>query len=69
MAILGDQKQGTNIETPLKTMIDAFNKALDDRGDSNNGDIIIEIDGKEVFRAIRKQNNDYKKITGKSALA
>ena len=69
MAILGDQKQGTNIETPLKTMIDAFNKALDDRGGSNNGDIIIEIDGKEVFRAIRKQNNDYKKITGKSALA
>lgn len=69
MAILGDQKQGTNIETPLKTMIEAFNKALDDRGGSNNGDIIIEIDGKEVFRAVRKQNKDYKKITGKSALA
>ena len=69
MAVLGDQKQGTNIETPLKTMIDAFNKALDDRGGTNDGDIIIEIDGKEVFRAVRKQNKDYKKITGKSALA
>nr|DAU37941.1 MAG TPA: minor tail protein [Caudoviricetes sp.] len=69
MAVLGDQKQGTNIETPLKTMIDAFNKALDDRGGSNNGDIIIEIDGKEVFRAIRKQNKEYKNVTGKSAFA
>ena len=31
MAILGDQKSGTNIETPLKTMIEAFNSALDNR--------------------------------------
>lgn len=69
MAVLGDQKQGTNIETPLKTMIDAFNKALDDRGGTNSGDIIIEIDGKEVFRAIRKQNKEYKNVTGKSAFA
>ena len=68
MAILGDQKQGTNIETPLKTMIEAFNAALDARGNSG-GDIIIEIDGKEVFRAIRKQNKEYKNATGKSAFA
>lgn len=31
-AILGDQRSGTNIETPLATMIDAFNAALDRRG-------------------------------------
>ena len=68
MAILGDQKQGTNIETPLKTMIEAFNAALDARGNSG-GDIIIEIDGKEVFRAMRKQNKEYKNATGKSAFA
>ena len=68
MAILGDQKQGTNIETPLKTMIEAFNAALDARGNSG-GDIIIEIDGKEVFRAVRKQNKEYKNATGKSAFA
>ena len=68
MAILGDQKQGTNIETPLKTLIEAFNAALDARGNSG-GDIIIEIDGKEVFRAVRKQNKEYKNATGKSAFA
>lgn len=33
MAVLGDQKNGTNIETPLDTMIEAFNAALS----QNNG--------------------------------
>ena len=32
MAVLGDQKYGTNIETPLDTMIQAFTEALDSRG-------------------------------------
>lgn len=32
MALLGDQKHGTNIETPLDTMIQAFTEALDNRG-------------------------------------
>lgn len=36
MAVLGDQKHGTNIETPLSTMIDAFNTALDSRGGGSN---------------------------------
>ena len=41
MAILGDQKRGVNIETPLDTMVEAFNKALDDRG-NGSGDVVIE---------------------------
>lgn len=41
MAILGDQKRGVNIETPLNTMIEAFNRALDDRNNSN-GEVVIE---------------------------
>lgn len=32
MAVLGDQRSGTNIETPLDTMVKAFNMALDRRG-------------------------------------
>lgn len=35
MAVLGDQKHGTNIETPLETMMQAFNAALDARGNQN----------------------------------
>lgn len=34
LAVLGDQKQGVNIETPLDTMIQAFNAALDGRGEA-----------------------------------
>lgn len=41
MAILGDQRRGVNIETPLDTMVEAFNKALDDRK-SGSGDVVIE---------------------------
>lgn len=41
MAILGDQKRGVNIETPLDTMVEAFNKALDDRG-NGRGEVVIE---------------------------
>lgn len=32
MAVLGDQKSGTNIETPLSTMVEAFNTALRQSG-------------------------------------
>ena len=41
MAILGDQKRGVNIETPLDTMVEAFNKALDDKN-NGNGEVVIE---------------------------
>lgn len=36
LAVLGDQKSGVNIETPLDTMIQAFKKALDDMGITGN---------------------------------
>ena len=35
MAMLGDQKQGTNVETPLSTMVEAFNQALAQNGGGN----------------------------------
>ena len=56
LAVLGDQKQGTNIETPLDTMVQAFNKALDSRG--NNGAITKEehyyLDENEIMSIIYK---------------
>lgn len=46
MAILGDQKSGVNIESPLSTMVDAFNSALDNRGEpGGTGDVIINVSG------------------------
>ncbi len=43
MAILGDQKSGVNVETPLSTMIDAFNTALMGSGFGEEGDTNIEV--------------------------
>ena len=67
LAMLGDQKHGTNIEAPLDTIVEAFKKVIGESEKDN--DIIIQIDGKEIFRAVKKQNDDYKKMTGKSQLA
>lgn len=51
MAVLGDQKSGTNIETPLQTMIDAFNTALSSRGGNNGGQVInLNVDGETIAR-------------------
>ena len=56
LAILGDQKRGVNIETPLDTMLQAFRGALAEFGDYNGGDIIIpiyinnELSSEEIIR-------------------
>lgn len=44
-AILGDQKSGTNIETPLSTMVQAFKQALGEAG--GNRTIILELDKRQ----------------------
>ncbi len=48
MAVLGDQKNGTNIETPLATMIEAFKQAMADTGYGAGSEAVLVIDG-EVF--------------------
>ena len=66
LAMLGDQRNGTNIEAPLSTIEEALTNVLNRRGD---GDIVVQIDGREVFRAVRRQNKDFKTRTGSSACA
>lgn len=43
MAVLGDQKSGTNIETPLETMVQAFKQALGESG-GNRGTAYLMVD-------------------------
>lgn len=59
LAVLGDQKQGTNIEAPLQTIVDAFNIALSQNGGANRGntEVVLEIDGREFGRAVVEQGN------------
>lgn len=54
LAMLGDQPKGqTNIETPLDTMLDAFRKALDERGDGGTPVIRFEGSLAELGRVLR----------------
>lgn len=60
LAVLGDQPAGqTNIETPLATMVEAFQMALDSRRayNGNNMEVVLEIDGREFGRAVVEQGN------------
>jgi hypothetical protein len=59
LAVLGDQKQGTNIEAPLQTIVDAFNIALAQNGGARSGntEVVLEIDGREFGRAVVEQGN------------
>lgn len=76
MAMLGDQKQGTNIEAPLSTIQEALYNALVQAGltnrgqqSNNNQDIVVQIDGREIARAVRREDNIFKKSTGQSMFA
>lgn len=69
MAMLGDQKQGTNIEAPLDTIKQALSEVMQGYSGGNNGDIVVQIDGREVFRAVRSQSEDFRRMTGKGAFA
>ena len=59
LAVLGDQKQGVNIEAPLQTIVDAFNIALAQNGGAGAGktEVVLEIDGREFGRAVVEQGN------------
>lgn len=69
MAILGDQKRGVNIETPLDTMIEAFNKALDSRRDNRPTEFsptyIIQLGNERVGKICHKGLKLEEKIIGK----
>lgn len=60
MAVLGDQKSGTNIETPLATMVQAFKQAMNETGvaGSRQMTVIFQLDRRELGRAIYQLNNE-----------
>lgn len=67
LAVLGDQKSGTNIEAPLDTIKQAFMETLSAAGNiggKDDNDIVINIDGNEIFRVVRKQSQIFTKSTG-----
>ena len=71
-AILGDNNRETEVVSPLSTMKQAMIEAIQESGigsQSNSGDIVVNIDGREVFRAVKKQNDSFIGRTGRSAFS
>lgn len=65
LAVLGDQKQGMNIEAPLQTIVDAFNIALaQNGGNGGNTTVVLEIDGREFGHAVIEQGQRESKRLG-----
>ena len=60
IAVLGDQKSGTNIETPLATMVQAFKQAMNETGGMGGRQItvVMQLDHRELGRAVYSLNNE-----------
>lgn len=67
LAVLGDQKSGTNIETPLATMVEAFKQAMAESGGGATT-VVIQLDGKEIARSTVKNINNMTRVAGKPVL-
>lgn len=72
LAMLGDQRSGTNIEAPLDTIKQAFVEALSENGGYNNSGsytFVAQLDGRTIFEETIRQNDMYKYQAGYSAFA
>lgn len=56
MAVLGDQKSGTNIETPLATMVQAFKQALAESGYGGSNEAVLVLDKEVLGRVVYRLN-------------
>lgn len=65
LAILGDQKNGTNIEAPLELIVDALKQALAEFG--INVDVHIEQSEDGTFRIVQQAARKYTSRTGNPA--
>jgi len=67
-AVLGDNKRDPEVVSPIPAMKQAFLEALAESGitagRTDSGDIIVQIDGREVFRAVKRENDAQKRRHG-----
>lgn len=68
LAVLGDQRSGTNIETPLSTMVEAFKQAMAESGNNGTYTFVVNLDGREVARNTIRHMNDMTRERGKSVV-
>ena len=64
---VGVANNGQIIQGIRQAAYEGFLAAISQSGSSSGGDIIINMDGKEVFRVVRSRANEHFRKTGKSA--
>lgn len=65
LAVLGDQRVGTNIEAPLDTIVAAFNTALNSRTDTRQAaPIVLQLNGRTVAQAVWDEEEKRYRQTG-----
>ena len=71
IAKLGDNNQETEIVSPLSTMKQALMEALQESGGGAGGEIHVhvDLDGREIAKAVVRQNDIYKKSSGRTLFA
>lgn len=65
LAMLGDQKNGTNVEAPLSTIEDAVRNVLNEIDFTFNFD--VNGDPYRIFNVVQKESDKYKRRTGTPA--
>jgi hypothetical protein len=69
LAMLGDQKHGTNIEAPLDTIKQALAEVLAEVGGGNREPIILEVNGRVLAKVVWDEQEKRYKQTGRTAMA
>jgi phage-related protein len=69
LAVLGDQRSGTNIETPLSTMVEAFQMALDSRGNSMTREEHYYLNETELMKIMYRLAKGGERISGTSLVS
>ena len=72
LAVVGDQKHGTNIEAPLDTIKQALAETLAETGGGSGGRQIVipvYISGRQVYEAVVEENDMNTIATGRNAFA
>lgn len=65
LAVLGDQKQGTNVEAPLETIKQAFREALAESGGSGRQmNVVLQVERRELARTVVELSREEQQRVG-----
>lgn len=65
LAVLGDQKQGTNVEAPLETIKQAFREALaESGGSSRQTNVVLQVGRRELARTVVELSREEQQRVG-----